>query len=106
MRRCLISSLAALVSFATPIYGFAQALANRIDDVPMYGKPDTERPASLKELDEKFIAEAVAGAGSREAASDTWWRQAEEFFAQRNFDLAMRRYNQARLLNSKSFRPH
>ena len=106
MRRCLISSLAALVSFATPIYGFAQALANRIDDVPMYGQPDTERPASLKELDEKFIAEAVAGAGSREAASDTWWRQAEEFFAQRNFDLAMRRYNQARLLNSKSFRPH
>jgi tetratricopeptide (TPR) repeat protein len=98
--------LADVVLVATPIPGLAQALAKRIDNVPMYGQPDTERPDSLKEQDEKFIAEAVAGLGSREAASHAWWRQAEEFFARRNLDLAMRRYNQAWLLNPKSFRPY
>jgi tetratricopeptide (TPR) repeat protein len=48
----------------------------------------------------------LAALGSRETASDIWWRQAEVLFAQRNFDLAMRRYNQAWLLNPKSFRPY
>jgi tetratricopeptide (TPR) repeat protein len=102
----LSSFLIAIALGTMPLIGLAQALSNRIDNVPMYGQPDTERPSTLKELDEKFISEAVAGSGSRESASNLWWRQAEEFFAQRSLDLAMRRYNQAWLLNPSSFRPY
>jgi tetratricopeptide (TPR) repeat protein len=94
------------LTVALPQSGIAQPLSNRIDNVPMYGQPGQERPAHLRELDDKFVAEAVAGLGSRAAASDAWWREGERFFGERNFDFAMRRYNQAWLLNPKSFRPY
>ena len=84
----------------------AQALSKRIDNVPMYGQPELQRPEEFKLQDEKFIAEAVAGMKTREEASNAWWAQAEEFLSRRNYDLAMRRYNQAWLLNPNSFKPY
>ena len=78
----------------------------RIDNVPMYGQPQIVRPDFLRQADEQFIREAVAGFGTREKASDIWWAQAEAFMAQNNLDFAMRRYNQAWLLNQNNFKAY
>jgi tetratricopeptide (TPR) repeat protein len=83
-----------------------QALTLRIDNVPMYGQPQILGSEELKIQDKRFITEAVAGLGSREVASNVWWKQGEEFLSQRNLDMAMRRYNQAWLLNPNSFKPY
>jgi tetratricopeptide (TPR) repeat protein len=104
--RLVATQLVALTLAACAAPGGPTALSNRIDNVPMYGQPELTRPESLKRLDEDFIREAVSGLGSREKASDIWWAQAEEFFAQGNLDLAMRRYNQSWLLNPASFKPY
>ena len=78
----------------------------RIDNIPMYGQPDIVRPEFLKRADESFIAQATAGFGSRERASQAWWAQAEEYMQQRNLDFAMRRYNQSWLLNPDNYQPY
>ena len=78
----------------------------RIDNVPMYGQPEIVRPEFLLKADQDFIAQAVAGFGTREKASDMWWRQAEEFMSKNNLDYAMRRYNQSWLLNQNNFKPY
>jgi tetratricopeptide (TPR) repeat protein len=80
--------------------------ALRIDNFPMYGQPEIIRSESMLKLDEQFIQDAIAGIGTREAASDTWWAQAEVFMARGNLDFAMRRYNQSWLLNKQSFKPY
>lgn len=89
---------------ATP--ASTQPLSKRIDNVPLYGQPSIERTAEMRKLDEEFIAEAVAGLGTRERASDAWWAEGERFVSERNFDYAMRRYNQAWLLNPSGFKPY
>ena len=82
------------------------AQEQRIDNIPMYGQPAIPRPEQLKKADEDFIKEAVAGLGTREAASKAWFAQGEEFLQKRNLDFAMRRYNQAWLLNPNNFQPY
>ncbi len=78
----------------------------RIDNIPMYGQPEVERPASLKKADEDFIKKASSGFSSREEASQAWWAVGEEFMSQGNFDYAMRRYNQSWLLDPKNYQPY
>jgi tetratricopeptide (TPR) repeat protein len=73
----------------------------------MYGQPDIERPDSLKEADEDFIVKASSGfGGDRKVASDAWANQADKYMEDGNLDFAMRRYNQAWLLNPDSYRPY
>lgn len=93
---------------AVLVAGCATAPAEQqIDNVPMYGQPDLPRPEALRKADEDFIARASADFhGNLEAASDAWWQQGEEFRAGRNPDYAMRRYNQAWLLNPGSYKPY
>jgi len=78
----------------------------RIDNLPMYGQPDLQRPEFLKKADEAFIAKAAEGLGGREAASKAWSEQADQFMRQGNLDYAMRRYNQAWLLNPNNYQPY
>jgi tetratricopeptide (TPR) repeat protein len=80
--------------------------AVRIDNVPMYGQPEVERPEVLKKADEDFIKQVTAAFGSREAASKAWWAQAEKFMREGNLDFAMRRYNQSWLLNPNNYQPY
>ncbi|MDR2853036.1 MAG: hypothetical protein LBV61_08320 [Burkholderiaceae bacterium] len=87
-------------------FGPVSAQEQRIDDIPMYGQPAIPRPENLKKADEDFINEAVAGLGTREAASKAWFAQGEEFLQKRNLDFAMRRYNQAWLLNPNNYQPY
>jgi tetratricopeptide (TPR) repeat protein len=84
----------------------ASAAEERIDNVPMYGQPQIARPDALRKADEDFIREAVAGLGSREAASRAWFEEGERFMAKREFDFAMRRYNQSWLLNPENYQPY
>ncbi len=79
----------------------------RIDNVPMYGQPAIPRSTALRQADEDFIKKAASGfGGSREAASKAWYAEGDRFLRQLNLDYAMRRYNQAWLLNPNSYRPY
>jgi tetratricopeptide (TPR) repeat protein len=86
--------------------GCATTSGKRIDNMPMYGQPKIERPDILKKADEDFIKQATSGFGSREAASKAWYVQAEKFMREGNVDYAMRRYNQAWLLNPNNYQPY
>jgi tetratricopeptide (TPR) repeat protein len=95
-----------LVILVLVLAGCAAAPGTRIDNVPMYGQPQTPRPPFLKDADETFINQAVAGLGSREVASKAWAAQADKFMAENNLDFAMRRYNQSWLLNPNNYQPY
>ncbi|MGD8907977.1 MAG: tetratricopeptide repeat protein, partial [Chromatiales bacterium] len=78
----------------------------RIDNMPMYGQPEIDRPAHLVKADEDFINSVVSGFGTRKEASKAWWAQGEKHMSQGNLDFAMRRYNQAWLLNPNNYQPY
>lgn len=112
MEGSVLGTLSRCVVVIIPLFG-AGCVSNardegmRIDNVPMYGQPEIVRSETLKKADEEFIAQAISGfRGSREAASDAWHQQGELFLSQKNFDFAMRRYNQAWLLNPQSYKPY
>jgi tetratricopeptide (TPR) repeat protein len=71
----------------------------RIDEVPMYGGLDRSKSAELKAADEKFIFDVTQHYGSREKAGRVWVEQGFRFQKQDSFGLAMRRFNQAWLLD-------
>ena len=86
--------------------GCARNGAVRIDNVPMYGQPEIERPAILQQADEAFIIQASSAFKSREEASMAWFNKGEQYMRQGDLDLAMRRYNQSWLLNPNYFGPY
>lgn len=75
----------------------------RIDNVAMYGQPRTPRPSVLQKADADFIRNVTKEFGDAKRASDIWISQADRFLQQRNLDYAMRRYNQAWLLNPENY---
>lgn len=76
----------------------------RVDNLPMYGQPALVRPEFLKKADSDFVANAVlAFGGDRKLASSAWAQQADRFLDQGNLDYAMRRYNQAWLLDEANY---
>ena len=78
----------------------------RIDNIPMYGQAEVDRPPVLKQADEEFIKEVTATFPDRNEASRLWWAEAEKFMALGNLDLAMRRYNQSWLLDPNNYQPY
>lgn len=76
----------------------------RIDNVAMYGQPRTPRPPALQKADADFIRNVTAEFGDAKRASIIWADQGERYAAEGNLDYAMRRYNQAWLLNPDNFR--
>jgi tetratricopeptide (TPR) repeat protein len=73
-----------------------------IDQLPMYGGLDRQSVPELKAADEEFISGTTKEFGSREKASDTFVEQGIRYYQQNNYPAAMRRFNQAWLLNSKN----
>ncbi len=88
------------------LVGCVSSGGTRIDNVPMYGQPGTQRPDFLKKADEEFIARASEEFGSREEASKVWWLQGERYMSEGNLDYAMRRYNQSWLLDPNNYQPY
>lgn len=106
MNKRIYSLAAFLFGLVLLLGGCATTSGTRIDNIPMYGQPKIERPEILKKADEDFIKQATSGFGSREAASKAWHAQAEKFMQEDNLDYAMRRYNQAWLLNPNNYQPY
>jgi len=86
--------LALLMVLLVPI-----ARAQPIDQVPMYGGMDRSSYPTLKAADEKFIADVTKEFGSREAAAKVWISGAFRYYNEDKLALAMRRFNQAWLLD-------
>jgi len=72
---------------------------NGIDQMPMYGGMDRQSVPQLKQADEQLIAETTKEFGSREKASGAFVDQGIRYYKVDNYAAAMRRFNQAWLLN-------
>lgn len=73
--------------------------APRIDEVPMYGGMDRSSVPELKSGDEKFINSVSKEFGSRELAAKIFVDKGFEFYKKDKLAMAMRRFNQAWLLD-------
>jgi tetratricopeptide (TPR) repeat protein len=82
---------AALISFA--------AVAQPIDQVPMYGGMDRSAQPALKAADEKLIEGTTKHYGSRENASAAFVNNGFAYYNRDDLINAMRRFNQAWLLD-------
>lgn len=96
------------LAFAAALAGCASAApGRRVDNIPMYGQPGIPPPAMARTANAAFIKTASElHGGSREAASKTWYAEGERYMRERNLDYAMRRYNQAWLLNPNNYQPY
>jgi len=70
-----------------------------IDQVPMYGGMDRSSIPELKKGDEEFISHVTKHWGSRKAAARAWIEQGFVFHQKDESEMAMRRFNQAWLLD-------
>jgi hypothetical protein len=73
------------------------------EKLPMYGQPGIARPENLKKLDEDFIRDATFRFGSRGAASRVLSEQGWANVRKGMLDVAMRRFNEAWLVNPKNY---
>jgi tetratricopeptide (TPR) repeat protein len=73
------------------------------DKLPMYGQPAIARPESLKKIDEDLIRDATFRFGNRQAASRALAEQGWASVRKGILDTAMRRFNEAWLLNPKNY---
>jgi Flp pilus assembly protein TadD len=68
----------------------------------MYGGMDRQSVPQQKQADEQLIAGTTKEFGSREKASDAFVDQGVRYYMLDNYAAAMRRFNQAWLLNPKN----
>jgi tetratricopeptide (TPR) repeat protein len=73
-----------------------------IDQLPMYGGIDRQSVPELKKADDALIEGASTTFGGRERAAKQWIEQAFAFYNKDDLDTAMRRFNQAWLLDPKN----
>lgn len=99
-RKNIIRAILVAVSFVA-ISATAQSNIP-IDQLPMYGGMDRSQVPALKEGDEKFISSVVAEFGSREKASMAWTNRGFTLYQQDDLAGAMRRFNQAWLLDANN----
>lgn len=70
-----------------------------VDQLPMYGGMDRALVPELKKADEAFIEGTSSAFGGRERAAKLWVEKAFAFYHRGDLDTAMRRFNQAWLLD-------
>src|SRR5438067_5904966 len=88
-----LALFAVLVCISAPLF------SQPIDQVPMYGGLDRSSNPDLKAADEKLIEETTRHYGSRAAASAAFANQGFAYYRRNDLQNAMRRFNQAWLLN-------
>jgi tetratricopeptide (TPR) repeat protein len=74
--------------------------------IPMYGHPDLQKSERLKQVDARFIASVLAEGGSREQAVKGFVAQGWHHLQADEVDMAMRRFNQAWLLDANHYMPY
>lgn len=67
--------------------------------LPMYGGMDRQAVPAFKSADEQLIAGSMRAFGSRDNASDVSVDHGFKFVAQKEYSMAMKRFNQAWVLN-------
>ena len=100
LRRVLLLALAFFIVVVAPML---RAESDLTDTLPMYGQPKIARPDNFKKTDEAFIRDSTLRYGGRQAASNTLATQGWAAVRASDNDLAMRRFNQAWLLNAKNY---
>lgn len=80
----------------------SQEQKSRIDEAPMYGGIDRSQVPELVSADQEFISAVTKEFGSREKSSQLWVEQGFKFYNQDRLGMAMRRFNQAWLLNPEN----
>jgi Tfp pilus assembly protein PilF len=93
--RATFQILLLLLGLASGLPTYAQP----IDQMPMYGGIDRSADASLRAADEKLVADTSKHYGSREKASAAFIGNGFAFYGRNNLENAMRRFNQAWLLD-------
>ena len=79
----------------------------RWDEVPMYGQPAVPRLPAAQDADTQFIHDASGlFGGDRKKACQAWAFKGDEEFNDGNSGIAMRRYNEAWLLDPDSYLPY
>jgi Tfp pilus assembly protein PilF len=73
------------------------------DTLPMFGQPKINRSEDLKKADDAFIRDSTLRYGNRQAGSNTLTAQGWAAVRAGQDDVAMRRFNQAWLLNPKNY---
>ncbi len=74
-----------------------------INMIPMYGYPTIEKTVAQKKSDEIFIATVIRNSGSRENGSNKFAGEGWRSFSAGDNATAMRRFNQAWLLNPNNY---
>lgn len=78
------------------------ARGNGIDQQPMYGGINRQSVPELISADEQLISDTSKEFGSREKASEIFVEQGIRYYLQDNYAYAMRRFNQAWLLDPRN----
>lgn len=99
----LAVSFVCWAGFLVPGLDTAHAQGDRTDRLPMFGHPEIARPENLKQRDEEFIRNATLRYGSRQAGSATLAAQGWKAARAKQFDQALRYFNDAWLLNPKNY---
>lgn len=101
-RRFTIAALFLFFQIAFAVPGRC-ADADPTDTLPMFGQPKINRSEDQKKSDEAFIRDSTLRFGSRQAGSNTLAAQGWVAARAGQDDVAMRRFNQAWLLNPKNY---
>jgi tetratricopeptide (TPR) repeat protein len=91
MIKYIVISLAAVFS--------NYALAQPLDQIPMYGGQNRTAVSDLKAADEKLIADTTKHYGSKEKASNAFVSNGFAYYSRNDSANAMRRFNQAWLID-------
>lgn len=75
---------------------------SNIAEIPMYGGMDRKSDPRLREADETLIAGVTKEFGSREKASQVFVDQGIRYYQVDNYSMAMKRFNQAWLIDPSS----
>jgi tetratricopeptide (TPR) repeat protein len=73
------------------------------DTLPMFGQPKITRSEDLKKSDDAFVRDSTLRFGNRQAGSNALATQGWTAVRSGQHDLAIRRFNQAWLLNPKNY---
>jgi len=77
-----------------------------INLMPMYGGPEVVKSEAQKKGDEVFIETVTKSSGSRQLAAKGFAGEGWQHYQKGDLDNAMRRFNQAWLLDPESFLPY
>ncbi len=100
--RPLAPMLALLLCLTSCVVAAPNPRLKSIDTLPMYGGLDRQSVPELKKGDAAFIESVSMAFGGRERAAKQWVDQGFAFYNRDDLDMAMRRFNQAWLLDDKN----